>query len=232
MGTLSELVTTEIGNFFKGNPRQIFHNELDFQVQLAHHLLQSGHFTNVFMEYYVPKGCVSNYPWNSQIYIDIVVERDSEFYLIELKYKTKAIEKATYTCFNEELPGMPLLKNHGAEHDNRYAFWKDVKRIEYVQKRFSSIIGGVAIFLTNNDKYSKKVSQGCDDADFSMHPEDPLHHIKKWKNEEPKLDKNGRSKPIDPPIELQKNYKPQWPTVDMSAGCNSSADFHYCMVEV
>ena len=89
MEILSESVKRKIREFFKDKPRQVFRNELDFQVQLAHYLLQSNLFTNVFMEYYVPKGYVSNYPWNSQIYIDIVVERkkaedDSEFFLIEL----------------------------------------------------------------------------------------------------------------------------------------------------
>ena len=124
------------------------------------------------------------------------------------------------------------MKNHGAEHDNRYAFWKDVKRIECVQKRFSSIIGGVAIFLTNNNKYSKRVSQDCDDADFSMHPNEPLYHIKKWRNEQPKLDKNGNPKSTDPQIELQKDYILQWQTVYTSAGCMPNNEFHYCMVEV
>lgn len=203
METLAKSVKSEIGEFLGNTGRQIFHNELDFQLQLAHHLSCSGHFTNVFMEYYVPKDYVLNYPWDSQIYIDIVVERDSEFYLIELKYKTKSIAGVTYTRFNEELNGVTLLKNHGAEHDNRYAFWKDVKRIECVQKRFSSIVGGVAIFLTNNDKYSKRVSQDCDDADFSMHPNEPLYHIKKWRNEQPKLEKTG---PPNPMI-LKSNYK-------------------------
>ena len=82
-------------------------------------------------------------------------------------------------------------------------------------------------------KYCCQVSQGCDDADFSMHhPKDPIHRIKKWENEEPKLDKNGRTKPIDPPIELQKDYIPQWLTIDMSAGCMPNNKFYYCMVEV
>lgn len=51
MGTLSELVTTEIGNFLGNTGRQVFRNELDFQVQLAYHLSCSRKFTNVFMEY-------------------------------------------------------------------------------------------------------------------------------------------------------------------------------------
>lgn len=158
---------------------------------------------------------------------------DSEFFLIELKYKTKPINGVNYTCFNKKLE-ISLLKDQGAVHDNRYAFWKDVKRIESVKESFSpSVVGGVVIFLTNEMKYCCQVSQGCDDADFSMHhPKDPIHRIKKWENEEPKLDKNGRTKPIDPPIELQKDYIPQWLTIDMSAGCMPNNKFYYCMVEV
>lgn len=235
METLSKLVTKEIGNFFKGNPRQIFHNELDFQLQLANHLSCSGHFTNVFMEYYVPKGYVSNYPWNSQIYIDIVVERkvegeNSEFFLIELKYKTEAINRVNYTCFNEELTEITLLKNQGAQNHACYDFWRDVKRIEYVQARFSSVVGGVAIFLTNSEFYRDgKIPQKQkeDYAEFSLNPGFNSTAEKCWKN-----DKNKGERA--PKITLQTNYNRQWYEASMKAGCNSNNDvkLYYCMVEV
>ena len=63
MERLSELVKSQIEKFLCSDKRVAFRNELDFQIQLAHHLLCSEKFTKVFMEYYVPQDMIKDYPW-------------------------------------------------------------------------------------------------------------------------------------------------------------------------
>lgn len=228
MNTLPNLVRTEILNFLSSlSEKQIFHNELDFQVQLAFHLYNSGKFSKIFMEYYVPCDLVEDYPWKTQIYIDIVVELRSQFYLIELKYKTESIKQSKYTCFGKELT-IDFLKNQGARNHACYDFWRDVKRIECIQENFSdSILGGVAIFLTNSKSYwDGKVSQTSDYAQFALKYEFPTAK-KKWITP----DSKGSRKH---PIELRKNYIPKWEHTSMILGCDSDKkrDLWYCMIEV
>lgn len=228
MNTLPNLVRTEILNFLSSlSEKQIFHNELDFQVQLAFYLYRSKKFSNIFMEYYVPCDRVVDYPWESQIYIDIAVELNSQFYLIELKYKTESIKQSKYTCFGKELT-IDFLKNQGAQNLACYDFWRDVKRIEYIQASFpDSILGGVAIFLTNSKSYwDGEVSPSSDYAQFSLKHKSPTAQ-KKWKDPHSKGSRKH-------PIELRKNYIPKWEHTSMILGCDSDKkrDLWYCMIEV
>ena len=228
MERLSELVKSQIEEFLCSDKRVAFRNELDFQIQLAHHLLCSEKFTKVFMEYYIPQDMIKDYPWESQIYTDIVVELNSKFYLIELKYKTKSIPKIEYTCFGRKY-STSLLKNQGARDHACYDFWRDVKRIECIQNSFpDSVSGGVAIFLTNDSSYeSGKVLPESDHVEFSLNPNTEFNPQKCWRNPE---NKKGRTSEIH----LRENYERKWERVSWSVTAESEMreNFFYCIVEI
>jgi hypothetical protein len=79
-----------------------------------------------------------------------------------LKYKLKEVKlKEEDTEFKRfGIPGkkgIKLVSNQAAENEGRYDFWKDVKRLELLAEHFKdSVIGGIAIFLTNQGSYYSK----------------------------------------------------------------------------
>lgn len=164
------------------NKRFLF-NELELQMLVAHRLekdfkADDGYI--VHLEYRLPKGWNNKFdeaytPWGETPYFDIVLEHveegKSQYIGIELKYKLKEVNlKAEETAFKRfgTLPsrqpetkanknGIKLVSNQAAENEGRYDFWKDVKRLELLAQHFNeSVIGGIAIFLTNQSSYYSK----------------------------------------------------------------------------
>lgn len=144
---------------FLARPRTIpFMNERDLQTHLAIYLTATRHYDHVEVEYYVPKETLgSGYVWGNDMKVDIVVVKDGEYVPIELKYKTQEIPGINIDRFGEVLKGVQIVKNQSAQNEAKYAFWKDVRRIELLKERFSSIKSGVALFMTND--YSYQMSQ-------------------------------------------------------------------------
>ena len=60
---------------FLGNHVGFFHSEEEVQILLAKYLLNTGQYDDIFVEYYVNRELVPNYPWNNdkKISVDIVI---------------------------------------------------------------------------------------------------------------------------------------------------------------
>lgn len=159
---LLQQVHTDVVQFLSGES-VLFSNESDLQLRLSCYLKLSGHYDHVEVEYYVPfqelqrldpSLTTANFPWKSDLYIDIVVEKDGQFVPIELKYPTKDIWGA-FTRFGVAVTAkVPMLKNQGAQDIVRYNYWKDVRRIEALRQAYAKTIdGGLAIMVTNDPSY-------------------------------------------------------------------------------
>ena len=137
--------------------QKLFHNELDMQVDLARYLDKTGNYgeDGVQTEYFIDKDALpvgdNGNVWERHFYLDIVLHRDDEWFVIEMKYKTTAMEEETER-FGESVKFL-ISKNQGATNYGMYGFWKDVRRIEIVKQRFSGVVGGIALFVTNDKKY-------------------------------------------------------------------------------
>lgn len=140
-----------------------FMNERDLQMHLAIALKNSPHnYDKVEVEYYVPlKALGKSYIWKNEMKVDIVVEKGGEFIPIELKYKTKSIPDLQIPRFNEKIKDAEIIKDQSAQNLAKYDFWKDVRRIELLEKRFKAVTGGLAIFLTNDPSYQREPKENA-----------------------------------------------------------------------
>ena len=69
--------------------------------------------------------------------------------------------------------GIKLVSNQAAENEGRYDFWKDVKRLELLTKHFKGfVIGGIAIFLTNQKNYTNTVKDSYKYSAFDFSTKD------------------------------------------------------------
>lgn len=151
-------------------------NEKDLQIYLALKLVQDEDIIKnkitVHPEYRIPKmvcpGFDNDYAiWGEVPSIDLVLQKGDKYIPVELKYKHKAVTSNSFECFGCKIDeNIALVTNQGAENEGRYDFWKDVKRIELLKKHFKDVLGGIAIFLTNQDKYRKRTTG--EDAAFGM----------------------------------------------------------------
>lgn len=151
-------VKDDIKAFINSWP-DLLRNEIDFQIHLGSFLLTSpNQYERVFFEYRIPNSWVeSDYVWDSNLRIDIVVYKNGEYLPIELKYPT-ALVRRSIECFDEKLtsadaPLDPILKHQGATDLVCYNFWKDVRRLEVLKKNLKKVKNGLAVLLTNDKKY-------------------------------------------------------------------------------
>lgn len=65
-----------------------FHSEKEIQIRLAKYLLDTKNYHDIYVEYYVDKALLLDYPWSNdkKISIDIVVMKDNEYIPIEIKF--------------------------------------------------------------------------------------------------------------------------------------------------
>ena len=234
MENLLEQVKADVEAFL--NQEQFFCNECHLQMELAAYLRQSGNYSKVHLEYFVPgievqkqideslvPSKTTDKPQN--LYIDIVVEKDGEFLPIELKYKTAPLKK-DIDRFGEVLQGVDVLKNHGARDLGAYDFWRDVNRIECLMKRFRNVKNGIALFLTNDQGYWTLPKDGTNPnyANFSM--KDGKHSQKKnWQG-------NTAMSAARPSFILDNGHKLKWlPEIEDKQKWYSK-DFRYCLLEI
>lgn len=172
MNSILEFSLDGIKNYIlkrlKDNTAIFFFNELELQVFVARELENAFKDTcKVHLEYQLPKGWNKKFDegyerWGTEKpYFDIVLEHENQFIAIELKYKLKEIKLSNenqFLRFGEKAKdeNLVLVTNQSAENEGRYDFWKDVKRIEVLSKSFDNVIGGIAIFVTNQETYKNE----------------------------------------------------------------------------
>ena len=112
MKNLVDLAKQDVLAFLRTNQELLF-NERDFQMHLATHLRQTKHYDDVDVEYYVPCDALENYIWNSELRLDILVQKNDEYLPIELKYKCTmwkvglVVSRAGTPRTGEHLPTLP-----------------------------------------------------------------------------------------------------------------------------
>ena len=217
---LVDILAEDVHSFLKSNDELLF-NERDFQMHLATWLRNSTNaYDDVDVEYYVPKTELDNYVWDSELRIDIVVKKDGEYCPVELKYKTKKVEKQL-TRFDEVLHDkVVVMKNQGAQDLGMYDFWKDVRRVELVRNRFKNVKGGLAVFVTNDVSYTKASKAASNNYLLNMN-EGVHSRIKHWQNPESTCARTH------PNFEVEGEYGIEWHSREIDAVL-----FYYCMVTV
>jgi len=216
---LLDLAKQDILQYLEENNELLF-NERDLQIHLAQHLIGTGHYKDVDVEYYVPQQELDNYIWNNELKLDILVRNGEEFLPVELKYKTKKHNKPL-PRFGEPLPRVvEVLKDQGAQDLGMYDFWKDVRRVELVRNRFANVKNGMAVFVTNDKQYLAPVRETSNNLLFSM--EEGMHgKAKHW------LKPESASAKSHPDFDLDAEYNIQW-----KHNTYEEIEFHYCIVEI
>ena len=220
MNSLVDIVRDDVVAFLESNEELLF-NERDLQMHLATWLRKSANvYDDVDMEYYVPKSELDNYKWNSELRLDIVVKKDGEYCPVELKYKTKKVERQI-TRFDEVLHDkVVVMKNQGAQDLGMYDFWKDVRRVELVKNRFKMVKSGLAVFVTNDLLYTKKSRTNSNNYLLNMN--DGKHSpIKHWQQPESACAKTH------PNFEVEREYTIKWNQIYVD-----DVQFYYCIVSI
>ena len=220
MTNLIEIVQQDVFAFLESNNELLF-NERDFQMHLATWLRNSANaYDDVDVEYYVPKSELNNYVWDSELRLDIVVKKAGEYCPVELKYKTKKVERQI-SRFDEMLDDkVVVMKNQGAQDLGMYDFWKDVRRVELVRNRFKNVKGGLAVFVTNDQLYTKASRQNSNNYLLNM-TEGKHSVIKHWQNKDSACAKMKSYKSF----EVEKEYSIKWHHRNVD-----NIPFHYCVV--
>ena len=221
MVMLIDIVRNDVCAFLENNEELLF-NERDFQMHLATWLRNSGNrYDDVDVEYYVPHQELDNYVWDSELRLDIVVKKDGEYCPVELKYKTKKVERKI-SRFDEELAGnVVVMKNQGAQDLGMYDFWKDVRRVELVRNRFERVKGSLAVFVTNDEFYTKGSKESSNNYLFNMSAGKAHSKQKHWANPESTCAKTH------PNFEVEREYSIEWRTREID-----KVGFYYCIVTI
>ena len=221
MVMLIDIVRNDVCAFLESNEELLF-NERDFQMHLATWLRNSANcYDDVDVEYYVPCQELDNYVWDSELRLDIVVKKDSEYCPVELKYKTKKVERKI-SRFDEELAGnVVVIKNQGAQDLGMYDFWKDVRRVELVRNRFERVKGGLAVFVTNDGFYTKGSKESSNNYLFNMSAGKAHSKQKYWAKPESTCAKTH------PNFEVEKEY-----TIDWYDKVVDGVQFYYCILSI
>ncbi len=220
MATLIEIVRNDVCAFLESNEELLF-NERDFQMHLATWLRNSANrYDDVDVEYYVPRQELENYIWESELRLDIVVKKEGEYCPVELKYKTRKVERKI-SRFDEDLTGdVVVMKNQGAQDLGMYDFWKDVRRVELVRNRFERVKGGLAVFVTNDNAYTK--ASKTTSNNYLLNMNEGVHSTQKhWANPESTCAKTH------PNFEVEREYSIEWRTREID-----KVGFYYCIVTI
>ena len=220
MSRLTDIVRQDVFAFLERNDELLF-NERDFQMHLATWLRNSANsYDDVDVEYYVPSSELENYVWNSELRLDIVVKKGGEYCPVELKYKTKKVERQI-TRFDEALhDNVVVMKNQGAQDLGMYDFWKDVRRVELVRQRFERVKGGLAVFVTNDALYTKASKPTSNNYLLNMN--EGVHSREKhWLNPESTCAKTHRD------FEVEQEYRIEWHNREIDG-----VEFYYQVVTI
>ena len=220
MTPLIDIVRQDVFAFLESNDELLF-NERDSQMHLATWLRNSAnHYDDVDVEYYVPRSELENYVWDSELRLDIVVKKGGEYCPVELKYKTKKVERQI-TRFDEALhDNVVVMKNQGAQDLGMYDFWKDVRRVELVRRRFAKVKGGLAVFVTNDALYTKASKPTSNN--YLLNMSEGVHSREKhWLNPESTCAKTH------PDFEVEQEYRIEWHNREIDG-----VEFYYQVVTI
>lgn len=144
-----------------------FHSEEEVQLLIAQHLINTKAFGDVYVEYYLNRLLIPDYPWsNKKLSVDIVVRNNNDYIPIEIKFKTKK-QVFPYSVFGSETN--VELADQSAQNEGCYSFWKDLKRLEIIRETFQLKYSGILIFITNDSSYLKHPRQDVQYEPFSIH---------------------------------------------------------------
>lgn len=221
MESLVDLIYNDTITFLKSNNELLF-NERDFQIHLATWLRNSpNRYDDVDVEYYVPWQELENYVWKSELKLDIVVKKSEEYCPIELKYKTKKVERQI-SRFDETLnEKVAVMKNQGAQDLGMYDFWKDVRRVELVRNRFKRVKNGLVVFVTNDILYTKGSKSTSNNYLFGMVGDVTFTTKKHWANPKSTCAKTH------PDFEVEQGYNIEW-----NQKIIDKENFYYCIVKI
>ncbi len=219
---LIHLLYDHIKTFIEHQDELMF-NERDFQMQLAVALRESGKYDDVDVEYFIPNSAAISrgYEWESDLRLDIVVRRENEYAVVELKYPTKRII-TDIKRFDTLLSGVEIVKNHGAQDIVSYNFWKDVRRIEIIKSLFpDKVVGGLAVMLTNEPYYTRGPRSGsiCD-AFSTADGRTGIHGLLDWTRQ------TATSKGL-PSFSLDGHYTLKWHSTEIE-----NNKFYYTLIEI
>ena len=199
--------------------RPVFQNEMDFQFSFAWQIKMKFPNWNVRFEKNLTDA------EDEKRRIDLWIEGENT-YAIELKYPTQEL-------FHEVNNEIFKLRNQSAVDYSRYAFLKDIQRMEEVVSN-NTDVKGYAILITNN--MSIGVPPTKDDvADFQFR----IHEDRIINNE--KLDwirkEGGQSYGhMETPIKLRGTYKFNWKDYSELKNKNNlpvtNGKFRYLFVEI
>lgn len=215
-----ELAKSDITRYLSRENGELLFNERDLQMHLAQHLIGTGHYDDVDVEYYVPFEELDNYIWQNELKLDILLHKGSEFLPVELKYKTKRHVKQLMR-FGEYLDRqVNVLKDQGAQDLGMYDFWKDVRRVELVRRRFAAVKNGLAVFVTNDKQYLNPCRETSNNYHFCM--SEGFHDTNRhWQNPDSSCARSH------PDFELERDYFVHW-----EGNIYEGVEFHYCIVEI
>lgn len=241
MGALTDTLAADISRFIETEPR-LFFNECDMQVRLCDSLMATRHYDAVMPEYRVPlaelvsrgvpgtregrKWIMEAYfPWNNDIFVDIVVKAGTQFAGVELKYATTYLQD-TLSVFDEPLlGGDEIIKNQAASDLVMYNYWKDVRRIEVIRDTFGHVAGGIALLVTNDACYWSAPRPGARYLTFSTHTG---HCVGGGL-----LDWNGPGSPrvleSHMPFEMVGRYRCDWHPAGVAARSRRGDPFRYML---
>lgn len=186
--------------------RKIFVSEADFQFELAWTIKEKYPDSKVRLEF-CPK-------FAPNMHIDILVIIDNDWIPIELKYKTKKIEKEIDNeIFN--------LKNQAASDQGCYAYLKDIQRIENIREYIKV---GYTVFITNDLVYVDGCKKGSNYEQFSLQDKAIKNGRLDWK----KGTSAGTKKGCESPIHLEGTYDIKWQDYSNIDGCK----FFYLINEI
>ena len=190
--------------------RKVFHSEADFQFSLAWKIKENYPKYEIFLEWPVPIK-------KQIIYVDIVLEEDDKIIPIELKYKTKKLEHASFN-----------LKTQGAKDLACYDYLKDIERVE-------SLIGpkfekGFSIFLTNDLGYLNEPNSNPGYNEFSIHNARKIdkNSSLNWGESAGEGTRKGRKDPIT----LKFDYQFKWNDYSDLKSKSSNDKFKYLISEI
>ena len=113
------------------------------------------------------------------------------------------------------------MKNQGAQDLGMYDFWKDVRRVELVRRRFDRVKGGLAVFVTNDPLYTKASKPTSNNYLLNMAEGTPHSKQKHWLNPESTCAKTH------PNFDVEQEYTIKWHSREID-----NVVFHYCVVSV
>lgn len=246
---LMETLRKDLDGFFSedacqgGCSNHIFSSEADIQHRLMEYLRHLGKYTRVMVEYKVPKKIYESrltklgfqlpspvYPWDNQIRIDIVVEKEGKFAAIELKYPTAVLK-------GDELFGEVIefdyLSKQDASNLIMYDYWKDVRRIEMASLVFKNLVGGFAILITNDDGYLNVPGPTAAYKEFSTYNERKVNKpnsiiLLDWDESHRKIE----IKKDHPKFILDGYYECDWKPTCLQSEEVRSRKFDYLMLEI